>query len=99
MALFLIAIGAILAVAIVLLVVDIDINQTRRIEKQVARDVKRIRAKTIKGWDAERIAERYPGIPHEQIRRVRRAMERHQSATEEVDLLKSLWSIDIPEPD
>ncbi|MBT8202521.1 MAG: hypothetical protein HKN74_05110 [Acidimicrobiia bacterium] len=99
MALALIAIGAILTVVIVLSVIDIDINQTRRIEKQVARDVNRIRAKTIKGWDAERIANRYPRIPPEHIRQVRRAMERHQSATEEVDLLRSLWSIDIPEPD
>ena len=99
MALFVIAIGAILTVVFVLLVVDIDINQTRRIEKQVARDVNRIRTKTIRGWDAERIANRYPRIPPEQIRRVRRAIERHQSATEEVDLLRSMWSIDIPEPD
>jgi hypothetical protein len=84
--------------ALVLLVVEVDITQTRRIEKQVARDVRRIRIKTIKGWPEERIAERYPHLPMEQIRAVRRAMARHMAASEEVEQLRALWSIDSPEP-
>ena len=95
----LLAIGALVLLAVVLTVVDVDISQTRRIERQVARDVQRIRIKIIKGWTDERIAERYPALPEEQITNVRRAMQRHMRASEEVDLLRSLWMIDIPEPD
>ncbi len=93
------AIVALVVLALVLAVIDVDITQTRRIEKQVARDVRRIRLKVIKGWSDERISERYPDLPAVQIARVRHAMQRHLQASEEVDLLRSLWMIDIPEPD
>lgn len=97
--LVLVAFGSLVVVALLLLLVDIDISQTRRIEKQVARDVRRIRTKTINGWSLERIAKRYPHIPAEQIHSVRRAMARRMAAAEEVDRLNSMWSIEIPEPD
>ena len=97
--LFLLSFGSLAVLAVLLLVVDVNISQTRRIEKQVARDVRRIRIKTIKGWSAERIARRYPDLPVEQIGRVRLAMERQVEAVQEVDLLRSLWSIEIAEPD
>ena len=95
----LLALGSLAALALVLLAVDVDITQTRRVERQVARDVRRIRVKTIKGWSEERIAARYPHLPIEQIRGVRHAMQRHLAAAEEVELLKSLWSIEAGEPD
>ena len=97
--LLILALGATALLAVVLLVVDVDMNQTRRIEKQVDRDVRRIRVRTIKGWTVEQIAERYPGIPEEQIHAVRRAMRRRAEAAEEVDLLKSMWSIEAAEPE
>ena len=93
------AIGAVVLLAVVLALVDVDINQTRRIERHVARDVQRIRIRIIKGWSDERIAERFPHLPAEQIATVRRAMQRHLRASEEVDLLEALWRINIPEPD
>lgn len=97
--LLILAFGALVVVAVVLLIVDIDITQTRRIEKQVARDVRRIRMKTIKGWSAESIMEHYPHLTHEQVTAVQRAMRRRAEAAEEVDLLKSIWSMETPEPD
>jgi hypothetical protein len=97
--LLLLAFLSLVVLALVLLLVDVDVTQTRRIEKQVARDTRRIRIRTIKGWSEERIAERYPNVPLEQIRGVRRAMRRHLMASEEVEQLRALWSIDIPEPD
>ena len=93
------AIIALVLLTVVLTVVDVDISQTRRIERRVARDVQRIRIRIIKGWSDDRIAERYPYLPAEQIATVRRAMQRHMRAAEEVDLLRALWTIDIPEPD
>ena len=95
----LLAIGALIVLAVVLAFVDVDISQSRRIERQVARDVQRIRIKTIKGWSGEQIAERYPHLPAEQIARVRQAMQRHLRASEEVNRLEALWTINIPEPD
>lgn len=97
--LLLLAFLALAVLALVLLLVDVDVSQTRRIERQVARDVRRIRIKTIKGWPEERIAERYPSLPLEQIRGVRRAMQRRAAASEEIDLLRSMWSLEITEPD
>ena len=98
-AMFLLAFGSLVILALLLLVIDVNISQTRRIEKQVARDVRRIRIRTIKGWSAERIAARFPHLPAEQITRVRAAMKRQVEAVEELDLLRSLWSIETIEPD
>ena len=90
------AIVALVILALVLSVVDVDINQTRRIERQVARDVQRIRIRIIKGWSNEQIADRYPQLPAQQISNVRHAMQRRMRASEEIDLLRSLWTLDIP---
>ena len=93
------AILSLVVLTLVLTVMDIDISQVRRIEKQVTRDTQRIRLKVIKGWSNERIADRYPHIPLEQITGVRGVMQGRMRASEEVDRLRSLWMIDIPEPD
>jgi len=99
MGLFLAAFGSVVLLALVLITIDVDISQTRRIEREVARDINRIRSLTIKGWTADEISNRYPQLPAEQIRLVRGAMQRTIAAVEEIDLLESLWSISIPEPD
>jgi hypothetical protein len=99
MALFLTAFAALTVLGIVLITVDVDITQTRRIEKQVERDRHRIQRKTFKGWSIERIADRYPDIPIEQIRLVRRDVARSLAAVEEVGRLEAIWTINIPEPE
>jgi hypothetical protein len=88
------ALISIVVLGLVVLMSDIDLNQTRRIESQVRRDTRRIRTKTLRGWSAARVSERYPAIPVEQIHRVRRQMARHIAADQEIRLLKTLWSMD-----
>jgi hypothetical protein len=97
--LFIAAVLSIVVLALVLLLSDFDLNQTRRIELQVRRDAGRIRSKTLRGWSAARIAGRYPSIPIEQIHRVRRDMARHIAADQEIRLLKTLWSMKVAEAD
>lgn len=99
MGLFLTAFAAVVVLTLVLIAVDVNITQTRRVEKQVERDSRRIHHKTLKGWGADRISARYPDIPIEQIRVVRRHVARGMAAVEEVGLLESLWAINIPEPE
>ncbi len=97
MGLFLGAVLSVLIVGVVLLAVDVNMNHTRRIESQVARDTVRIRRKTLHGWSADRIAARYERIPLEQIRRVRREMARSIAADQEIRLLQILWSMNVAE--
>lgn len=99
MGLFLAAVLSIVVLGLVLLMSDINLNQTRRIESQVRRDTRRVRSKTLRGWSAARIARRYPAIPIEQIHRVRREMARHIAADQEIRLLKTLWSMNVAEAD
>lgn len=99
MGLFVTAVLSILVLGLVVLMSDLNLNQTRRIESQVRRDTRRIRSKTLRGWSATRISNRYPAIPIEQIHRVRRAMARHLAADQEIRLLKTLWSMNIAEAD
>lgn len=99
MALFLSAFAALTVLAMVLIAVDVNITQTRRIEKQVERDRHRVHRKTLKGWSVERISGRYPDIPIEQIRLVRRDVARSLAAVEEVGRLEAIWTINIPEPE
>ncbi len=97
MALLLGAFIALVVLMLVLLLCDFDVSQTRRIEAQVARDAIRIRKRTLRGWSADRIAARYPDVPMEQIRRVRREMARSIAATQEIRLLETLWSLEVTE--
>lgn len=99
MGLFLTAFAALTVLALVLIGVDVNITQTRRIEQQVERDRRRINSKILKGWSDDRIAERYPDIPIEQIHLVRAEVERGMAAMEEVGLLEAIWAINIPEPE
>ncbi|MGI9648434.1 MAG: hypothetical protein ACR2OI_07945 [Acidimicrobiia bacterium] len=99
MGLFLIAFASVVVLAMVLVAVDVNITQTRRIEKQVERDRRRIHRKTLRGWSADRIADRYPELPIEQIRLVRREIARSLAAVEEVGRLEAIWTISIPEPE
>jgi hypothetical protein len=95
--LFIAALLSIVVLGLVLLMSDVDLNQTRRIESQVRRDTTRIRSKTLRGWSAARIAARYPEIPIEQVHRIRRQMARHIAADQEIRLLKTLWSMNVAE--
>jgi len=88
------ALASLVVLLLVLLVTEIDISQSRRIEKQVARERRRIRAKTRRGWSPERIANRYPSVPAHHIELVRRSMERGIEAHDEIRLLKSMWMMD-----
>lgn len=97
MGLFVAAVLSIVVLGLVLLMSDVNLNQTRRIESQVRRDAGRIRSKTLRGWSATRIANRYPAIPIEQIHRVRREMARHIAAGQEIRLLETLWSMNVAE--
>ena len=97
MAFFVAALAALVVLLLVLLLVDIDISQSRRIEKQVERDRRRIRAKTLRGWSADRIARRYPALTPEHIRVVRRQLARNVEADHEIRLLKSMWLASEPE--
>jgi len=99
MGLFLTAFAALIILALVLLAMDINITQTRRIERQVERDHRRIHHKTLRGWSADRISTRYPDIPIEQIQLIRHHVARGRAAVEEVGLLESIWAINIPEPE
>jgi len=94
MALVLAALVSLVVLLLVLLVTDIDISQSRRIEKQVERERRRIRAKTLRGWSSERIAKRYPSLPYHHIESVRQRMERSIEAQDEIRLLKSMWMMD-----
>lgn len=93
MAFFLVAFMSLVIVAVVVLASEIDINQARRIESQVAREATRIRRKTLRGWSVERVARRYPEISIEQIHRVQREMARNIAAEQEIRLLQTLWSM------
>lgn len=99
MALFVGAVLSLIVLGLVVLVSDVNLNQTRRIEAQVRRDSTRIHRKTLRGWSAARVARRYPDIPIEHINRVRRQMARHIAADQEVRLLKTLWSMNVAEAD
>lgn len=92
MALFIAALGALVVLALVLLMVDIDISQSRRIQKQVERDRRRIRSKTLRGWSADRIARRYPSLTPHHIHAVRRQMARSVEANNEIQWLKAMWT-------
>ncbi len=96
---FLGAVLSLIVVALVVLAVDVNMTNTRRIEAQVARDTARIRKKTLRGWSAQRVAGRYPELPIEQIHRVRREMARTIAADQEIRMLETLWSMDVAEAD
>ena len=97
MGLFLGAVIAMCIAGVVVLAVDLDLNQARRIQSEVARDTARIRRKTLSGWSADRIAARYPHLALEHIRRVRRDMARNIAADQEIRLLEKLWSMSTSE--
>ena len=97
MGFFLAAFLSLAVLALVLLTVDVNTTPARRIEAQVARDTTRIRRKTLQGWSAHRIAARYPRIPIEHVRRVRRDMARSLAADQEIRFLQELWSMNVAE--
>ncbi len=97
MGFFLAAFASMVVLGAVVLAVDVNMSHTRRIESQVARDAARIRRKTLKGWSADRISERYPKLAIEHVWRVRREMARHIAADQEVQLLRKLWSMKAAE--
>lgn len=97
MGFFLAALLSLIVLGMVLLAVDVNMTHTRRIETQVARDAARIRGKTLQGWSAERIAKRYPKLAIEHVWRVRREMARNVAADQEVQLLRTLWSMKASE--
>jgi hypothetical protein len=97
MGLFLGAVLSLVVLGVVLLVIDVNMTHTRRIESQVARQTAHIRRKTLKGWSADQIAERYPEMSVDQIRRVRREMDRRIQTDQEIRLLHTLWSMKVAE--
>jgi hypothetical protein len=97
MGFFLGAVVAMCIAGVIVLAVDLNLNQVRRIQSEVARDTARIRRKTLSGWSADRIAARYPNIAVEHIRRVRRDMARNIAADQEIRLLEKLWTMSTSE--
>ncbi len=92
------ALVSVIVLLLVLMTTDLNISQSRRIEKQVERDRRRIRTKTLQGWSPERIAKRYPSLAPDHIRQVRRQVARHLEASQEVQVLKTLWEASESEP-